>query len=88
MKEYGIDLELKLDQIEKERTALINKIRKRKVFLINNASLEIMRRAVNNNDGLNLISTNDTPIKVILQHIKAIEKAYTDQSEQLDIFKE
>lgn len=79
MKEYGIDLQKQYQKLIKDELILCSKIKKRRKFLLKNATQEVLK-----NTGIKFIDTNDT--LQMLNEIIAIEKSYTSQSIQLDMF--
>lgn len=79
MKEYGIDLQKQYQKLIKDELILCSKIKKRREFLLKNATQEVLK-----NTGIKFIDTNDT--LQMLNEIIAIEKSYTSQSIQLDMF--
>ena len=85
MKEYGIDLQRQYKQLVNDKIGLIEKIKKRREFLIKNASMELLRKVCDDNN-MHLIYSDDTSIETLLTHIIVIERAYTDQTKQLDMF--
>lgn len=82
MKEYGVDLKKQYDKLINDEIVLFARIKKRRAFLIKNATKEVLKSA---NRDIRLAKDEDS-ITMYLEDIIAIEKAYTNQSKQLDMF--
>lgn len=81
MKEYGIDLRKQYLKVNELKAQLEGKIQKRYDFLLQNTPKEILQKV-----NLPLLS-NNSPINDKLNDIITIEKAYVEQSNQLNMFK-
>lgn len=79
MKEYGVDLQKQYQKLVKDEVILCAKIKKRREFLVKNASQKVLKST-----GIKFMETND--IFQMLNEIIAIEKSYASQSIQLDMF--
>lgn len=80
MKENGVDLKRQFNRLIQEELSLAAKVKKRRAFLISNASKEVL-----NQTGKKFTDTED--VQQMLDDIIAIEKAYTAQSQQLGLFR-
>jgi|WetSurMetagenome_2_1015567.scaffolds.fasta_scaffold337849_2 hypothetical protein len=82
MKEYGIDLLQQYKKLKQSEASLIGRIRKRNQFLIKNAGDEVLNKTMLN------LQFDSKDVALLLDQIIAIEKAYAEQSKQLDMFDE
>ena len=80
MKEYGKDLLKQYKDLLNEELRVVDRIRKRNQFLIKTAGDKVLNRT-----NLNLQFDNTDPM-LLLDQIIAIEKAYAEQSKQLNMF--
>lgn len=80
MKEYGQDLLRQYNRLKSLESSLIANIKKRNQYLITNAGDKVLDKT-----DLNLQFDSNDP-KLLLDQIIAIEKAYADQSKQLNMF--
>jgi hypothetical protein len=85
MKEYGIDLMKEHKRLTSELSGLTNRIMKRKEYLMKNAAPNVIKRASEQLGSQSIHETTD--VMLILRQIVAIEKAYSDQTVQLDMFR-
>jgi hypothetical protein len=82
MKEYGTDLLQQYKKLKQSEASLIGRIRKRNQFLIKNAGDEVLNKTMLN------LQFDSKDVALLLDQIIAIEKAYAEQSKQLDMFDE
>lgn len=80
MKEYGQDLLRQYNKVKALEKSLLASIKKRNQYLITHAGNEVLEKT-----GLNLQFDSNDP-KLLLDQIIAIEKAYAEQSKQLNMF--
>lgn len=80
MKEYGLDLKKQYEKSISSSKHIVEKIKKRRAFLIKKATQELLKST-----GLEFNETDN--VSVMLDEIMAIENAYVKQSAQLDMFK-
>lgn len=80
MKLYGTDLLRQYNKVKNLENSLTEQIKKRNQYLLNYADKKILNKVPN------LMNDDNDPIK-LLNQIVAIEKAYTEQAKQLDMFK-
>ena len=81
MKEYGIDLQNKLESIEQQKKSIESKIKKRLNFLIKESKKrDILPETFEN------IHVDSLKAKAHLFLIKQLEDNYTDQFVQINLF--
>lgn len=81
MKQYGVDLLKEYNKTLELQATLTGKIKRRYDFLIKNTPKELLNRS-----DRHFITTGNEDANELLNRIITIEKLYTDQSKQLNMF--
>lgn len=82
MKEYGTDLLQQYKKLKQSEASLVGRIRKRNQYLIKTAGDNVLDKTMLN------LKWDSEDVTILIDQIIAIEKAYAEQSKQLDMFDE